>query len=275
MEWIVETDLATYGRRVLPWLERDPVRNSVPATVLMTRLDGTVQPVDVWSAWLAGDDGEVAGVALRTPPRGMLVPAMPEGAATALAAVAPGGVPAAGGIAPHVGEFCRAYAARTGARAVLHMSEKLYRLDALVPPPEVPGRLRPMGPADLDLLVRWQDDFVAEHGPGLESDRAVAERAIAQGRRMVWELDGEPVGLVGFNPPVAGVPRVGPVWTPPEHRRRGYAAAATAATCRLLLDRGAEAVTLFADDANPTAVGVYTRLGFRPVADQEDWLLEY
>jgi predicted GNAT family acetyltransferase len=82
------------------------------------------------------------------------------------------------------------------------------------------------------------------------------------------------VSLVGFNPPVAGVPRVGPVWTPPEHRRRGYAGAATAATCRMLLDRGARAVVLFADDANTTAVGVYTRLGFRPVAIQEDWRLE-
>jgi GNAT superfamily N-acetyltransferase len=275
MEWVIETDLATYGERVLPWLERDPVRNSVAATVLMTRLDGTIEPVDVWTAWLAGPDGEVAGVALRTPPRGMLVTALPAGAAATLAAVATDGIGAAAGPRPSAGDFCRAYAARTGARPVLERTEQLYRLDALVPPPPVPGRLRPMAADEVELLVRWLAEFSAESHAPFETGADVAARSIAQGRRVVWEVDGEPVCLVGFNPPVGRVPRIDPVWTPPEHRRRGYAAAATAATCRLLLDGGAVAVALFADDANPTAVGVYTRLGFRPVTAQEDWLLEY
>jgi RimJ/RimL family protein N-acetyltransferase len=275
MEWVIETDLATYGQRVLPWLERDPVHNSVAATVLMTRLDGTVEPVDVWTAWLAGPDGEVAGVALRTPPRGMLVTALPADAAATLAAIATDGIGAAAGPQPSAGDFCRAYAARTGARAVLERTEQLYRLDVLEQPPPVPGRLRPMAADEVDLLVRWLTEFSAESHAAFETGADVAARSIAQGRRVVWEVDGEPVCLVGFNPPVGRVPRIGPVWTPPEHRRRGYAAAATAATCRLLLDGGAVAVALFADDANPTAVGVYTRLGFRPVTAQEDWLLEY
>ena len=275
MDWVVETDLTAYGKRVLPWLEREPVHNSVPATVLMTRLDGTVEPVDVWTAWLPGPDGEVAGVALRTPPRGMLMTALPAGAAAALAAIATDGITAATGPTGEVGDFCRAYAARTGGRAVREVTEQLYRLDVLTPPPPVPGRLRPMVAYEVDLLVRWLADFTAETHAAFESGADVAARGIAQGRRMVWEAGGEPVCLVGFNPPVGRVPRIGPVWTPREHRRRGYAAAATAATCRLLLDGGAAAVALFADDANPTAVGVYTRLGFRPVTAQEDWLLEY
>jgi RimJ/RimL family protein N-acetyltransferase len=275
MDWVVETDLTAYGKRVLPWLELDPVRNSVPATVLMTRLDGTVEPVDVWTAWLAGPGGEIAGVALRTPPRGMLVTALPAGAAGTLAAIATEGIGAASGPPPDAGDFCRAYAARTGARPVRERSEQLYRLDVLAPPPPVPGRLRPMAAAEVDLLVRWLREFSDESHAAFETGADVAARSIAQGRRVLWEVDGEPVCLVGFNPPVGRVPRIGPVWTPPEHRRRGYAAAATAATCRLLLDGGAVAVALFADDANPTAVGVYTRLGFRPVADQEDWRLEY
>ncbi len=81
--------------------------------------------------------------------------------------------------------------------------------------------------------------------------------------------------MVGHRRAVAGVPRIGPVYTPPGHRRHGYAAAAVAALCTRLLDAGATAVVLFADAANPTSIGVDTRLGFRPVADQEDWRLEY
>lgn len=275
MEWIAEPDLAAYGERVLPWLERDPVRNTVPSTILMTRLDGTVEPDGMWTAWLAGDDGEVAAIALRTPPLGVLMTPLPAGAAATLAAVAPADLPGAHGPTPDVGEFCAAYAARTGATAARTTTSHLYRLDALVPPPPVPGRLRPMVPDEAPLLLRWLDEFAAVTGGGTGNDLATCERLIRRGGRRVWEVDGRPVCLVGCTPPVAGVPRIAPVWTPPEHRRRGWATAATAATCELLLGDGAPAVVLFADDANPTAVGVYTRLGFRPVAVQEDWRLEY
>jgi predicted GNAT family acetyltransferase len=69
------------------------------------------------------------------------------------------------------------------------------------------------------------------------------------------------------------VTRIGPVWTPPERRRRGYAAAATAELAGRLRARGE--VVLFADRANPTSTGVYRRIGFRPVAEWDDWVLEY
>ena len=68
MEWVVEDDLAAYGKRVLPWLQQDPVLNTVASTVLVTRIDNTIVTRDPWLAWLADDAGEVAGLALRTPP---------------------------------------------------------------------------------------------------------------------------------------------------------------------------------------------------------------
>jgi predicted GNAT family acetyltransferase len=62
------------------------------------------------------------------------------------------------------------------------------------------------------------------------------------------------------------VPRIGPVYTPAEHRGHGYAAALTAAVAEDALAKGAVAVTLFADAANPTSNNVYRRIGFREVA---------
>lgn len=274
MEWIVETDAAAYGRRVLPWLQQDPIRNTVPATVLTARLDGTLPADGVWTAWLS-DAGAVAAVALRTPPRGVLHTALPDGAAATLAAVVPAGLPGASGPVPDVGSFVHAYAARTGSRPALDHLVRLYRLDRLIPPPPAPGRLRPMTAAEVGLLERWSVAFTADAHTLDEPVPGLAARLIEQGRQLVWEVDGEPVCLVGHRRPVAGVPRIGPVYTPPEHRRRGYAAAAVAATCARLLEAGAAAVVLFADTANPTSTGVYVRLGFRPVADQEDWRLEY
>ncbi len=90
-----------------------------------------------------------------------------------------------------------------------------------------------------------------------------ARTRVAQGGYLLWE-DGEPVSMAGFRTAV-GVGRVGPVWTPPDRRGKGYAAAVTRAATRAILDVGAVAV-LYTDLANPTSNGVYRRLGYRMVA---------
>ena len=46
---------------------------------------------------------------------------------------------------------------------------------------------------------------------------------------LLWEDAGRPVALAVARRPIAGMSRVGPVYTPPEHRRHGYGAAPTAA----------------------------------------------
>ena len=66
--------------------------------------------------------------------------------------------------------------------------------------------------------------------------------------------------------PSAVVARVGPVYTPPEHRRHGFGGAVTGALSQLLLDRGAR-VMLYADAANPTSNSVYRALGYELVDD--------
>ena len=61
--------------------------------------------------------------------------------------------------------------------------------------------------------------------------------------------------------------RVAPVYTPPEHRGRGYGAAATAAVTRAAVDAGVRDLLLYTDLANPTSNRLYARLGYRPVED--------
>ncbi|HYT10929.1 MAG TPA: GNAT family N-acetyltransferase [Mycobacteriales bacterium] len=274
MEWHIEADLPAFGHRVMPWLERDPVRNTVQATVLRARLEGLVDPEPPWLAWL-GDGGEVAGVAVQTPPRGILLSPLPSGAARALAAVVPPALPGAAGPPAEVEAFTTAYAERIGARPTVAVRQRLFRLDRVVPHPPVPGRLREAKEADVERVLRWLVAFAVEAHTPAGADAGIARRAVDQRRALLWEVGGEPVSLVGHTAAVAGVPRVGPVYTPPEHRRRGYAGAATAATCARLLERGARTVVLFADRANPTATGVYRRIGFDPVGDHDDWALEY
>ena len=73
--------------------------------------------------------------------------------------------------------------------------------------------------------------------------------------------------MVGYTAPVVGVSRIGPVYTPPEHRGKGYAEALTYVVSQDLLARNLR-VVLHTDQANPTSNALYQRLGYVPVMDR-------
>jgi predicted GNAT family acetyltransferase len=122
--------------------------------------------------------------------------------------------------------------------------------------------------------MHWEMAFAAE--AHLEVDTEQVRRASLarreDGRTFVWsdaDADDAPVCLVGHTPMIAGVPRVGPVYTPPEHRSRGYASSAVAALSRRLFADGARQLVLFTDLANPTSNKIYAEVGYRRIADFE------
>ncbi|MEZ5093819.1 GNAT family N-acetyltransferase [Nocardioides sp.] len=80
------------------------------------------------------------------------------------------------------------------------------------------------------------------------------------------------VHLTDASEPSFGVSRVGPVFTPREHRGRGYAAAAVALVSARLLEQGVR-VCLFTDQANPTSNALYERLGYRRVVDMAEYVV--
>ena len=83
-----------------------------------------------------------------------------------------------------------------------------------------------------------------------------------------------PASLVSVAPAVAGVARIGPVYTPPERRRRGYAGMAVAEVSRRLLARGVHTCMLFTDLANPTSNKIYAEVGYRRFGDWEEYEFE-
>ncbi len=161
-----------------------------------------------------------------------------------------------------------------GDRVEVAQHTRLFELGELVAPVGVPGRLRLATLDDLDLAIDWVDRFMhdADLQAGRDPARTAARRSspttcarrIEGGTYWFW-LDeaGERVHLTGANPPAFGVARIGPVYTPPEQRRKGYAGAAVAQVSQLFLDAGAR-VCLYTDQANPTSNGIYQALGYRP-----------
>jgi predicted GNAT family acetyltransferase len=87
----------------------------------------------------------------------------------------------------------------------------------------------------------------------------------------LWEVDGHTVSMVGAGSPTPHGIRIGPVYTPPEARRRGYASALTAAASQHQLDSGCRFCFLFTDLANPTSNRIYQAIGYEPVADVDQY----
>ena len=125
------------------------------------------------------------------------------------------------------------------------MDERLYRLGTLVEPP-LPGRARRAGLGDLGRMVDWYAAFAAEAGTAtLDADvDALVRHRIARGELVLWEHEGRIVSFAAFSTPVAAMARIGPVYTPPEHRRRGYGAAVTHAAAVAARAAGATEVLL-------------------------------
>ena len=88
------------------------------------------------------------------------------------------------------------------------------------------------------------------------------QRRLVRGDYLLWEDGGHPVSVAGQGRPTRNGVAIGPVYTPAEARGRGYASALVAQLCRQLLAERRRFVTLFADRSNPTANGVYRRVGF-------------
>lgn len=167
--------------------------------------------------------------------------------------------------------FADAWRGATGRRAVETRVDVLHRLDVLRRPTGVAGEARPLVGGDHGLVTTWLDGFFADvfGEPADPPARADYLRDVlaANGRVVLWTVDGVAVSMARVHAPAVGVSRIGPVYTPPEHRGHGYAAAVTAAAVDDAHHRGARDVVLFADAANPVSTGVYRRIGFEPVAE--------
>jgi predicted GNAT family acetyltransferase len=251
---------------------------NVLATVLMNVRSGAHrEPPPVFVYGLAPGD-EVAFAAMRTPPWPMLTTPLESGDAEQLMALwleADPDLAGVSGVPTAARAIAAAWAGHTGGTTRTTMSEAMHVLDQVRDPPRsAAGALRYPEPDERELLVAWMREFVAEAGliGAAQADAMVDARLRHQGL-MVWE-DDEPVSMIGLAPEVAGVVRIGPVYTPPQRRRRGYAGSAVAAASLWALAAGAARCMLFTDLANPTSNKIYAEVGYRRVAEWEEIALE-
>jgi len=217
----------------------------------------------------AVDSDQVVGVAIRTPPFDLLLSLM-DGATAAAIADELSGHALPGVTAPTVaGE---AFLARWPGSGSVLLEERLFELTEVIPPRPASGHLRWYEDGDRDVVLDWLAAFFAEALPEehVDAERVLARRRDSPGDFGIWD-DGGPVSFAAFGSPTPNGMRIGPVYTPPELRGRGYASALTAAVSKHVLDSGRSFCFLGTDLANPTSNSIYQRIGYRPIADVTRW----
>lgn len=221
-------------------------------------------PEPYWFAVIS--DEEIRGCAMRTHPSGALfVPTLGDAALSALSAALRGhGVTAANGDL----DSCLALVPNP----VVKVHTRRFVLDEVIWPTRPHGELRQATHDDLELVRRWREQFhwdselqggrtpelVDPYGAGLEDKIP---------NHWIWEVDGQPVHMSAMQDTGLGLQRIGPVFTPEEHRGRGYAAWVVATLSQRALDAG-DTPSLYTDQANPVSNKIYQRIGYYAVADE-------
>lgn len=277
-------------------LAAEPVLGSVIASVTSRAVREVADGSDSWAEvaapfqrwWLAVRDGEgeVVSAAMRTAPfkpyPTFALP-MPEEAARALAVALHergellGG---ANGALPGSEVLARATAELVGGEVVADKATRLWEATSVEVPPAPEGRLRQATEDDAALVLAWFTAFheEADEQAGRVPDPTSGEHntidsvlvRIREGVEWLWELpDGTIAHLSGSGLPSYGVSRIGPVYTPKEHRGRGIASYVVGELTRRGLEAGTR-MCLFTDQANPTSNKIYAGLGYEPVIDMAE-----
>nr|WP_290223512.1 GNAT family N-acetyltransferase [Trichocoleus desertorum] len=224
------------------------------------------------------DEDQVVAVAMRTPPRKLVLSKMADLQAAELIAQDvlqhQKSLPGVLSLVAEAQAFVSAWEALTQQPHKVALDLRVHQLQSVQPVTKAAGYLRQATERDRDLLVQWNHDFMLEAFGALEEDpEKMAERQIHRGVAYLWQ-DQVPVSMACARPSTPKGATIGPVYTPSEYRGKGYATACVAALSQQLLDQGCHSCFLFTDLANPTSNHIYQKIGYRPVTDWRDYSFE-
>ena len=223
-------------------------------------------------------ESDTIAVAIRTPPRGLVLSKTLDLSALQLLAqdlaAQQVDLPGVTGSVQEVHAFTRIWKALTGKSHCIKLNLRIHQLEAVQPVAKAEGHLRQAATDDRSRLLQWFQAFDIEAfgEPQADTERVV-DLLLRRGGVYLWE-NGVPVSMAAgrWSTPNGG--RIGPVYTPPEYRKKGYATAGVAAISQVLLEQGCRYCFLFTDLANPTSNHIYHFIGYRPVCDWQECVFE-
>ena len=280
MELVAHKNVPSFLEAARPVLLPDEARHNLMFGICTTLVEAP-DAYPTFHLWTVASDGEPVLAMVMTPPYNLLVgrPADPAALQFAAVTLMEQGIVLSGvtGALPEADAFAETWKTLSGASRRLRMAQGIYAVRTVRLPRAVDGRMRLAGTADRELLVEWSDAFAAESlpedAPRQATEDVVDRRLRSSGGFALWE-DGEVVSLSGFGGETPHGIRIGPVYTPPRLRRRGYASALVAQLSRQLLDEGRDYCFLYTDLANPTSNRIYMDVGYELVCESADYVFQ-
>jgi GNAT superfamily N-acetyltransferase len=248
------------------FLSSEPVRHNLILSILHSRVAQGV-PGRYWMA-LHGE--KIVGVVVQSPLEypATLTPMEPQVVPAMVDAIAEGGVtlPGVNGDAATAASFAGQWSERSKSAAAPFQGTRLYEYLEEGEVPSAEGQLRQAGPGDRSLMILWTRSFQKEIGESANDIELRVDRGLAAGQLWLWDQNGETTSMAVSREPAQGVVRLSGVYTPPERRKHGYAAACVHALSQRLRGCGYRCM-LYTDLGNPTSNSIYRRIGYRAVAE--------
>jgi uncharacterized protein len=259
-------DPAFVLRRAEVFLSSQPVLHNLVLSILHAR----VAHSDPGRYWMAIQRDEILGVVVQSPLTfsAILTP-MEAPVATAMAdAIAEVGVvlPGVTADAATAAAFAGQWSERSKSAATPFQGLRLYELFEIGEVPATQGTLRQASAKERSLMIAWARAFQHEIEESDDDTELRVDRGLAAGELWLWDRGGETVSMAVSREPVHGVVRLSGVYTPPEKRKRGYAAACVHSLSKQMDDAGHRCI-LYTDLGNPASNSIYRRIGYRAVAE--------
>lgn len=167
--------------------------------------------------------------------------------------------------------FADAWQKISGQVCTLEMQLLIHQLETVQPIKLSSGKLRVATAEDRNLLINWLAAFNQEifHTIG-ENIEQIIERKLQETSIYLWE-NNTLVSMAWSRTATEKAAIIGPVYTPLEYRKQGYATACVAQLSQLLLTQGFPSCLLFTDVKNPTSNRIYRNIGYQAVCDWHDY----
>lgn len=248
------------------FLSSEPVLHNLVLSILHSR----VAQGDPGRYWIAFHEKKAVGVIIQSPLDypATLTPMEPRAVLAMVDAIAEAGVtlPGVNGDAATAASFAGQWSERCKSAAIPFQGTRLYELLELGEVPHTKGQLRQAGPSDRSLMILWTRAFQDEIGEPVNDTELRVDRGLAAGQLWVWDQNRETTSMAVGREPTQGVVRLAGVYTPPQKRKHGYAAACVYALSKHLRGCGYRCI-LYTDLGNPTSNSIYRRIGYRAVAE--------
>lgn len=280
MKYRVFENPSEFNDYALPFLLQHEAENNLILGIALgiTRPDSRYK--EFYLASVEEDDGEIVAIVFQTLPFNLILSHMDtpntQSIARFIAEKMQTEVESLPGVLGNIAfaeEFAKVWQDIVGQDYHMHMLQRIYALVEVSFPEGIAGQMRNIEEADRPILEAWFRNFMTEaldEEPPAEEIQKQVQRRFDGGDQIglvIWEVDGEPVSMAGFSGPTPNGIRVNAVYTPPAHRRKGYATACVAELSQMLLDKGHTLCFLYTDLSNSTSNSIYQKIGYIPVCD--------